>query len=221
MPRVPPDQALRLTLEAYASLYSATALHARLAALDPVAAERLDYRNVRRVVRALEVCLLTGERISDLQRKSPPPYRVLWVGLIRPRPALYERVDARIEAMLEAVEDPSTDLLDAVRQPRQDQDIPLEDELVGGGDIDCPRRVLSSDEKDALLEEFEKENKGLRKENAKLKQENTELKARLNSNSKNSHKPPSSDGYKKQPALPKKKNGRQGGQKGHKGSTLH
>jgi len=102
VPRVPPDPALRLTLEAFASVYSATALHARLAALDPVAAERLDYRNVRRVVRALEVCLLTGERISDLQRKTPPPYRVLWVGLIRPRPALYARVDARIEAMLEA-----------------------------------------------------------------------------------------------------------------------
>ncbi|MBN2260274.1 MAG: transposase, partial [Clostridiales bacterium] len=59
------------------------------------------------------------------------------------------------------------------------------------------------------------------KEIAELKAENTELKARLNSNSKNSNKPPSSDGYKKQPALPKKKKGRQGGQKGHKGKTLH
>ena len=50
--------------------------------------------------------------------------------------------------------------------------------------------------------------------------ENAELKARLNSNSNNSSKPPSSDGYKKKPAFPKAKNGKQGGQKGHKGRTL-
>ena len=42
----------------------------------------------------------------------------------------------------------------------------------------------------------------------------------FNSNSNNSSKPPSSDGYKKKPAFPKAKNGKQGGQKGHKGRTL-
>jgi transposase len=56
---------------------------------------------------------------------------------------------------------------------------------------------------------------------AELNAENAELKARLNSNSKNSSRPPSSDGYQKEPAFPKKKNGRQGGQPGHKGRTLH
>jgi transposase len=54
-----------------------------------------------------------------------------------------------------------------------------------------------------------------------LRSEKAELKARLNSNSKNSSRPPSSDGYQKKPAFPKKKNGRQGGQCGHKGRTLH
>ena len=58
------------------------------------------------------------------------------------------------------------------------------------------------------------------KENTELKTENAELKARLNSNSKNSSRPPSSDGYSKKPAFPKKKKGKQGGQKGHKGRTL-
>ena len=100
IPRVPPNPALRLTLQAFAAIYSSTALHARLAALDPVAARKLDYRNVRRVVRALEVCLETGRPISQLQRKTPPRYRVLWLGLTRPRPALYGRVDARIDRML-------------------------------------------------------------------------------------------------------------------------
>ena len=54
-----------------------------------------------------------------------------------------------------------------------------------------------------------------------LEKENAELKARLNSNSKNSSKPPSSDGYQKKPAFPKKKKGKQGGQSGHKGRTLN
>ncbi len=56
---------------------------------------------------------------------------------------------------------------------------------------------------------------------AVLELENAGLKARLNSNSENSSRPPSSDGYQKKPAFPKKKNGKQGGQPGHKGSTLH
>lgn len=77
------------------------------------------------------------------------------------------------------------------------------------------------------LETFEEEIKILRLENASLTAKNselrvevTELKMRLNSNSGNSSKPPSSDGYNKKPAFPKEKNGKQGGQKGHKGRTL-
>ena len=70
------------------------------------------------------------------------------------------------------------------------------------------------------LETFEEEIKILRQKNASLKIEIAELKARLNSNSNNSSKPPSSDGYKKKPAFPKAKNGKQGGRKGHKGRTL-
>lgn len=58
------------------------------------------------------------------------------------------------------------------------------------------------------------------KENQELKEKIIELEARLNSNSRNSSRPPSSDGYQKKPALPKKKKGKQGGQRGHKGRTL-
>jgi len=73
------------------------------------------------------------------------------------------------------------------------------------------------------LEIFEKENKILHHENDMLKAEVADLRARLDSNSHNSNKPPSSDGYKKKtlkPALPKSKCSSQGGQKGHKGHTL-
>ena len=100
IPKVAPDWNLRAELEAFAETHGASALHARLAKLDPIAAGRIDYRNVRRVIRALEVTVLAGRPISELQVKSPPPYRILQIGLTRPRPVLYQRVDARIDAML-------------------------------------------------------------------------------------------------------------------------
>ena len=54
----------------------------------------------------------------------------------------------------------------------------------------------------------------------KLEAENAELRRRLDLNSENSHKPPSSDGLQKKPAFPRDKNNKNGGQKGHKGNTL-
>jgi len=70
------------------------------------------------------------------------------------------------------------------------------------------------------LEVFEKENKILRQENVALQAENASLRSRLNSDSSNSSKPPSTDGYKKKPAFSKKHKGLKGGLKGHKGSNL-
>ncbi|NOZ30192.1 MAG: tRNA (adenosine(37)-N6)-dimethylallyltransferase MiaA [Chloroflexi bacterium] len=102
IPEVPPDPELRARLEAEAAEQGPEALHARLAALDPVAAARIDPRNVRRVIRALEVCLIAGRPISELQQASPPPYRILRLGLTRPRRELYARIDARVDAMMAA-----------------------------------------------------------------------------------------------------------------------
>ncbi len=100
VPRVPPDDALRAELEAEAERAGSRALHARLAAVDPAAAARIDHRNLRRVIRALEVYLNTGLPISQQQRAQPPPYRILQIGLTMPRHMLYARVDARLERML-------------------------------------------------------------------------------------------------------------------------
>ncbi len=102
IPAVAPAPQLRAELEDFAATHGARALHDRLRAADPAAAARIDYRNVRRVIRALEVYLLTGTPISALQRKSPPPYRILQIGLTRPRPDLYARIDARIAEMIAA-----------------------------------------------------------------------------------------------------------------------
>ena len=102
IPRVPPNRELRAELERFAAEYSRAALHERLRQVDPVSAERIHPNNTRRVIRALEVHLLTGKAISALQAKRPPPYRICRLGLQLPRAILYKRVDARVEAMIAA-----------------------------------------------------------------------------------------------------------------------
>lgn len=101
IPRVPPDPALRAELEALAQAIGLQAFHEQLAAVDQQAAGKIDPRNVRRVIRALEVYQKTGRPISEHQRKSPPPYHVSMIGLTMPRERLYDRIDRRIERMLE------------------------------------------------------------------------------------------------------------------------
>jgi len=100
IPEVPPNPNRRAELEDFAAEHGARALHDRLRAADPAAADRIDHRNVRRVVRALEVYLETGTPITAHQRKSPPPYRILQIGLTMRRETLYERIDARIDHMV-------------------------------------------------------------------------------------------------------------------------
>jgi tRNA dimethylallyltransferase len=102
IPRVAPQPALRAELEAAAAREGAEALHARLAAVDPAAAAQIAPTNVRRVIRALEVFLVSGEPISAQQVREPPPYRLRTIRLVRPREELYARADARVDAMLEA-----------------------------------------------------------------------------------------------------------------------
>ncbi len=59
-------------------------------------------RNLRRTVRALEVILSSGRRFSEQRQSQPSPYRLLLLGLTRPRPELYQRIDARIQMMIDA-----------------------------------------------------------------------------------------------------------------------
>jgi len=79
---------------------SAEGLHQRLGLIDPEAAQKIDYRNLRRTVRALEVVFKTGERFSDLRRKQTCPYSPIILGIDRPRDELYARIDQRIDQML-------------------------------------------------------------------------------------------------------------------------
>jgi tRNA dimethylallyltransferase len=101
-PQVEPNPPLRQVLEKWAEEIGIHGLHTRLATLDPQAAERIDPRNLRRTVRALEVILSSGQRFSGQRLSSPSPYRLLLIGLERPRPELYARIDERVDAMLQA-----------------------------------------------------------------------------------------------------------------------
>ena len=101
-PALKPNPGLRTALEAWAAADGPEALHAQLAILDPPAAAAIDYRNLRRTVRALEVLLSTGAAFSEQRSTQESPYAVLQIGLKRPRPELYARIDARIGAMLAA-----------------------------------------------------------------------------------------------------------------------
>jgi tRNA dimethylallyltransferase len=100
-PVISPDLRLRKALEDWARQIGPQELHARLAILDPPAARHIDYRNLRRTVRALEVILSSGQRFSEQRRLQSSPYDLLLLGLNRPRKVLYERIDARIRAMFE------------------------------------------------------------------------------------------------------------------------
>jgi tRNA dimethylallyltransferase len=96
IPEVSPRLALREQLE----LLGESELNRWLQTLDAVAAEKIDRRNIRRVVRALEVTLVTGKPISVLQRKTPPEYDICIIGLKRSRENLYARIDQRVEKMM-------------------------------------------------------------------------------------------------------------------------
>jgi len=100
VPEAQPSPRLRSALENWAAQIGQDGLHARLAVLDPDAAAAIDPRNLRRTVRALEVILSTGRLFSGLRRRKASPYRLLLLGLNRPRPELYARIDARIQTML-------------------------------------------------------------------------------------------------------------------------
>ena len=97
IPRVVPDMKLRRRLEAKAEQMGALELYEELKRLDSEAAARIDPRNVRRVIRALEVAYRGGARPG----KRPAPFESLIIGLTAPRAELYKRIDERIKAMLE------------------------------------------------------------------------------------------------------------------------
>jgi tRNA dimethylallyltransferase len=98
-PEVAPNPQLREQLERQKEENGINWLYEKLMDLDPEAAERIDPRNFRRTIRALEVIITTGKKFSEQRGQSDSPYHLIMVGLTRPRDELYQRVDERIETM--------------------------------------------------------------------------------------------------------------------------
>ena len=99
------DEDLRARMKKAAETEGNLALHHQLAMVDPDTANRLHPNDLRRVIRALEVYHTTGQPLSwhlDAQKRLPPRHQAVKFGLTRHRPRLYQRINARVDQMMEA-----------------------------------------------------------------------------------------------------------------------
>ena len=100
IPKVAPDLEFRHSLEEKVARIGKDELYHELAKVDPVAAQRIDPRNVRRTIRALEVYRGAKVPFSQLQYKATPPFNALIIGLTTDRVELYRRIDLRVDEMI-------------------------------------------------------------------------------------------------------------------------
>ena len=100
-----PATGVRERLEAQADAEGMESMLEWLRSVDPASAARLHLSDRKRIIRALEVFLETGETITEHNRKTqsiPPKYNPLWLGLdFADRAELYHRIDLRVDIMLE------------------------------------------------------------------------------------------------------------------------
>ena len=103
VPSVPPNADLRAELERRAAAEGTAALYQELQHLDPPRAENVDPHNTRRIIRALEIHhAAAGRPVAAAGKSAEPPYRALIIGLTADRSVLYERIDERFDAMMDA-----------------------------------------------------------------------------------------------------------------------
>jgi tRNA dimethylallyltransferase len=99
IPRVSPDAQFRYNIEKIAADGGVDELYNELLEIDPEAARKIDKRNIRRIIRALEVHASSGKIFSQLGKKRPPKFRSFVIGLTTDRASLYNLVDHRVDAM--------------------------------------------------------------------------------------------------------------------------
>ena len=98
------DEEYRNELEAYAIEFGNDALHRKLKEIDPVSAEKIHANNVKRVIRALEYFKLTGKPISEhneAESEKESPYNFAYFVLTDDRANLYQRIEKRVDIMME------------------------------------------------------------------------------------------------------------------------
>ena len=99
----PADETYRKELEEFAAEFGPEALHNRLAEKDPAAAERIHPNNIKKVIRAIEAVEKGGEGIKpfDAVQKENTDYRPFLIGLTRDRAELYDRINLRVDILME------------------------------------------------------------------------------------------------------------------------
>ena len=98
------DEAFRKKMADFAAKHGAEALHEKLKEMDPVSYETIHANNTKRVIRALEYYYLTGQPISthnEQEHKKESPYNFAYFVLTDDRAHLYERIDRRVDLMME------------------------------------------------------------------------------------------------------------------------
>ena len=98
------NTSIRKELEILAEIKGAAFLHEKLREVDPESAEQIHANNVKRVIRALEYYQLHGEKISthnETERHKESPYDFLYFVLTHDRQVLYERIEKRIDQMID------------------------------------------------------------------------------------------------------------------------
>lgn len=96
------DETFRKELEEFAARRGREALHERLRQIDPATARRLHPNDLKRVIRALEVYHLTGSTMAEHQKRAKrSPYDLCLIGLTMDRSLLYERINQRVDQMVE------------------------------------------------------------------------------------------------------------------------
>ena len=96
------DDVTRETLKCRLADEGLEALCEQLRQLDPEHYETVDKKNPRRVVHALEICLMTGQTYTSFRKneRKERPFRIVKTGLTRPREELYERINRRVDQMM-------------------------------------------------------------------------------------------------------------------------
>lgn len=96
IPRIAPNKKLRKSLEEKTN----EELMQLLKQMDPKSAKAVDANNTRRIIRALEVCILSGVPFSEQQNKGEPIFDFLQIAIDVDRETLYNRIDSRVDQMM-------------------------------------------------------------------------------------------------------------------------
>lgn len=98
-----PDEKLREELNEIYNAEGIKGLQDKLQEIDPNGLETIDHENPKRIMRAIEVCMVTGKKLSELRKgtKARRDFNIIKIALYRDRKELYERINKRVDEMIE------------------------------------------------------------------------------------------------------------------------